>query len=167
MSSDVPICVGTTPTEPPTTKHKDMNEDKNEITTATKAATGGGGAGQKKTGGEGGGGGSQHPPWYGKRGTKRVVLEYRNLEAEIRNAAAAETAGIGGSASAHVPPVYDLSLVGEAQDDVSKWRFKMRDFDDSSDGGRRLNADLRRLHREHGCDHLLLEVWGVAQGASR
>lgn len=51
--------------------------------------------------------------------------------------------------------VYDLSLVG---DDAMRWRFKMKDFDESADGGRRLNADLARLRREHGCDHLLLEV---------
>jgi hypothetical protein len=94
------------------------------------------------------------PPWHGKHGTKRVVLEYRHLQKQVKEAARAGASARG----IHVPPVYDLSLAAEAQDDMSRWRFKMCDFDGGTEGGRHLNADLARLQREHSCDHLLLEV---------
>lgn len=84
------------------------------------------------------------PPWHNASGTKRVVLEYRNLQTLIENNAS---------------PVHDLSLA--SQDDASRWRFKMRDFNSDTEGGRNLNEDLARLDKEHGCDHLLLEVWVV------
>jgi hypothetical protein len=73
------ICIDTSPTK--TAKMK----GKGKATAATGAAA---------------------PPWHGKRGTKRVVLEYRHLEAEIRAAAGAGgTAGGASGGAVHVPPV--------------------------------------------------------------
>ena len=78
------------------------------------------------------------PPWQGKQGTKRVLSEFRDLV----KACAAGTA-----------PCYDLCMPQEAQ--VNVWRFKLKDFDNDSPGGRALNSDLKRLHAQHGVDHLV------------
>ena len=43
-------------------------------------------------------------------------------------------------------------------DDLFKWRLKLRGFDDDVPGGRKLNEDLRRLERDFGQDHLLMEA---------
>lgn len=50
--------------------------------------------------------------------------------------------------------VYDVEPIG---DDGSRWRFKVKAFDDAIPGGRELNADLALLARQ-GQDHLLFEV---------
>ena len=79
-------------------------------------------------------------PWAHLRGPKRIMAEFGELATAARDGAA---------------PVHDLELVG---DDVSRWRFKMRGFDDDVEGGRQLNADLARLARRHGQDSLLMEA---------
>jgi ubiquitin-conjugating enzyme E2 Q len=53
-------------------------------------------------------------------------------------------------------PCYGLEMPNT--NNVNTWRFKMRDFDGDLPGGAALNADLVRLAREHGQDHLLCEV---------
>ena len=56
---------------------------------------------------------------------------------------------------AGVAGIHDLVML---RDCVTAWQFKMKDFDPDTKGGRQLNADLARLSRQHGQDHLLLEV---------
>jgi hypothetical protein len=67
-------------------------------------------------------------PWKAFTGSRRVQAEYKHL---ARLAA-------GGQLGC----VRDLSTAG---DDLLTWRFKLRGFDNDAEGGRDLNADLRRL----------------------
>ena len=86
------------------------------------------------------------PPWQGLQGTKRVLSEFRHLS----RACAARTA-----------PCYDLVMPQEAHSNV--WRFKLKEFDQDHPGGAALNADLRRLHAEHGVDHLVRAALSCGQ----
>ncbi len=38
------------------------------------------------------------------------------------------------------------------------WRLKLKNFPKGTKGGRELNADLEKLRRDHGQDHLLMEI---------
>lgn len=63
------------------------------------------------------------------------------------------------------PQVQDLTIVG---DDMTKWRFKLRNFDSDLEGGRTLNDDLNVIpttpctwiaqHHTHRCNVSLLAV---------
>ena len=83
----------------------------------------------------------QAPAWVGARGTKRVMMEYQALARAIADGSA---------------PCAELTMPDERN--VCCWRFALRDFDSDMPGGAALNADLARLAREHGQDHLLCEV---------
>lgn len=47
--------------------------------------------------------------------------------------------------SGQLSQVHDLQLVN---DNVHKWRFKLKDFDDDVPGGKQLNKDLQDLQRK-------------------
>jgi hypothetical protein len=51
--------------------------------------------------------------------------------------------------------LHDLETVN---DDVRKWRLKLKNFDDDVPGGKQLNKDLAKLKQRHGMDHLLMEL---------
>ncbi|KAJ1461246.1 hypothetical protein M885DRAFT_508169 [Pelagophyceae sp. CCMP2097] len=71
-------------------------------------------------------------------GTQRIMAEFREMRSWDDS-----------------PQVDDLQLV---QDCAARWRFKARNFDSSSDGGRDLNADLAQLLRKRGRDYIVMEV---------
>lgn len=79
--------------------------------------------------------------WKGAYGAKRLQAEFMHLSHMIQ--------------SGEMPQVHDLELVG---DDLMKWRFKVKNFDEDIPGGRSLNQDLRYLSRKFGQDHLLMEI---------
>ena len=86
------------------------------------------------------------PPWHNATGMRRIQMEFQHL---ARALAAPSPKGT-------LPLCADLELPDES--DLRTWRFKLRDFDPDLPGGAALNADLARLKREHGCDHLLCEA---------
>ncbi|KAK9832405.1 hypothetical protein WJX74_009000 [Apatococcus lobatus] len=75
--------------------------------------------------------------WQGQHGQKRVTGEFLYLK------------------SLELPWVYDLQIFGRTG---LTWRLKLKNFPKGTKGGRELNADLDRLDREHGQDHLLMEI---------
>mmetsp|Transcript_16843 Transcript_16843/g.55098 ORF Transcript_16843/g.55098 Transcript_16843/m.55098 type:complete len:287 (-) Transcript_16843:119-979(-) len=84
--------------------------------------------------------GEEEAPWKGKRGTKRIMSEFSYIASQIE---------------AGTSPIHDLQLV---KDDITRWQFKVKDFDDDAPGGRQLNADLQELASRHGQDHILMEI---------
>ena len=78
------------------------------------------------------------------------ILQFKALQAQLQDGGSS-----GGSSGGGHPHVSHLALVG---DDLLRWRFGLRNFDADLPGGRQLNEDLARLAREHGQDHLLMEV---------
>lgn len=83
---------------------------------------------------------SENPPWHGMRGMKRIQAEFKYLNNKI--------------IKGEWPQVKDLTVVG---DDMTKWRFKLCNFDSDMEGGRNLNDDLNNLAALHGQDHVLME----------
>ena len=89
MSSDALICIDTSPTKEEMKFLKKTGKTTTTTTTAAAAVA------------------STIPIWHDKRGTKRVVLEYRHLEEEIRNARNAS----GGASSGATKSWHDVSSV--------------------------------------------------------
>lgn len=83
---------------------------------------------------------NQEPVWAKKRGVPRIMLEMQLLSEEFAE---------------ERPRIFDVCMVG---DDATLWRFKLRDFDDESSGGRQLNADLADLGKWRGQDFIVMEV---------
>lgn len=70
--------------------------------------------------------------------------ESRKLLAQFKELQKHETSGL----------IHNLEMSDES---VAVWRFELKDFDTTSDGGRQLEADLRTLRREYGEDKILME----------
>lgn len=83
---------------------------------------------------------SDQAPWHGMRGVKRVTSEFKYLSNKIKRG--------------EWPQVKDLTVVG---DDMSRWRFKLCNFDNDMEGGKHLNDDLNILAALHKQDHILME----------
>jgi hypothetical protein len=60
------------------------------------------------------------------RGAQRVMEEYKHLFKHLGS----------------YQVIKDLDIDG---DNMNRWRLKLCNFDESSEGGRELNADLRKL----------------------
>lgn len=69
--------------------------------------------------------------------------ESRKLLAQFKELRKHETSGL----------IHNLEMSDES---VAVWRFELKDFDTTSDGGRQLEADLRTLRREYGEDKNIL-----------
>ncbi|DBA84151.1 TPA: hypothetical protein ACH3X1_006619 [Trebouxia sp. C0004] len=83
---------------------------------------------------------SDQAPWHGMRGVKRVTSEFKYLSNKIKKG--------------EWPQMKDLTVVS---DDMSRWRFKLCNFDNDMEGGKNLNDDLNILAALHNQDHILME----------
>ena len=72
---------------------------------------------------------------------KRVQMEFQALHRACADGSACVR-------NLHIPD----------QNNMLVWRFALSDFDGDTPGGAALNADLARLGREYGQDHLLCEL---------
>ena len=79
------------------------------------------------------------PAWQHLSGVKRISSEYLSRCIKQGN----------------LEQISDLISV---DDDITRWRFKLRNFDGSTAAGRNLNSDLRDLQRRHGSGFLLVEL---------
>ncbi|KAK9814694.1 hypothetical protein WJX72_010012 [[Myrmecia] bisecta] len=75
------------------------------------------------------------------QGTRRIAAEFKYLGEQIATGA--------------LPGVSDLQIVG---DDITRWRFHLKDFDNAMAGGAALNGDLAQLKNQYGQDYLLMEL---------
>ena len=71
------------------------------------------------------------PKWLKLDGTRRVLAEYKAIQGLLESTPGA----MGPLRSVEMP----------SDDDVFTWRLELRGFDDDSEGGRALNADLQEL----------------------
>ena len=79
--------------------------------------------------------------WKDQKGERRLMAEFRSLSKTISNQPDGQ--------------LQDLELVN---DSLRNWQLKVKNFDQDVPGGRQLNQDLAELQRNHGMDHILLEV---------
>ena len=77
----------------------------------------------------------KYPAWRKFRGVKRIMAEYKALHSAIHN-------GESG--------VCSLWLPNETH--ATRWHLRMRDFDETTPGGKALNGDLRELRRRYPND---------------
>ncbi|KXZ48861.1 hypothetical protein GPECTOR_25g446 [Gonium pectorale] len=75
-------------------------------------------------------------PWKKFNGAKRLQAEFKALQRSPL-------------AAGDKPQV---------DDNLFRWRFRVKNFDEDVAAGKTLNQDLRELARKHGQDHLLMEV---------
>lgn len=80
-------------------------------------------------------------PWKGLHGVKRVTREFKYIQQQIANGT--------------LKQISNLELVNE---NLCKWRFRVKDFDEDHPAGRQLNEDLRKLSSKYGIDYLLMEA---------
>ena len=81
------------------------------------------------------------PPWQHLSGIKRITSEFKHLHRSVQNGQASQLS--------------NLILVN---DEVTQWRFELKNFDDSVVAGHQLNQDLQQLKSQHRQDFLLMEV---------
>jgi hypothetical protein len=65
-------------------------------------------------------------PWANMHGMQRNMAEYKHLFKNLGS----------------YPFIEDLDIDG---DNMNRWRLKLRNFEESSEGGKQLNADLCKL----------------------
>lgn len=80
--------------------------------------------------------------WKQMNGPRRIMAEFRHLGHQID--------------SGQFPQLSQLHLAKD--DDMFRWRLKVKGFDGDQPAGAALNEDLRLLEEMHGQDHLLLEI---------
>jgi len=81
------------------------------------------------------------PPWQHLSGIKRITSEFKHLHRSVQNGQASQLS--------------NLILVN---DEVTQWRFELKNFDDSVVAGHQINQDLQQLKSQHSQDFLLMEV---------
>ncbi|KAL0027580.1 hypothetical protein WJX77_012237 [Trebouxia sp. C0004] len=81
------------------------------------------------------------PPWQHLSGIKRITSEFKHLHRSVQNGQSSQLS--------------NLILVN---DEVTQWRFELKNFDDSIAAGHQLNQDLQQLMSQHSQDFLLMEV---------
>ena len=70
------------------------------------------------------------PAWQGMSGAKRIQAEFKHLRQQID--------------AGQLPQIFGIYMLS---DDLYKWRFKLKNFDNDCQPGRDLNADLAQLFR--------------------
>ena len=81
------------------------------------------------------------PPWQHLSGIKRITSEFKHLHRSVQNGQSNQLS--------------NLILVN---DEVTQWRFELKNFDDSVATGHQLNQDLQQLMSQHHQDFLLMEL---------
>jgi ubiquitin-protein ligase len=80
------------------------------------------------------------PPWQHLSGIKRITSEFKHLHRSVQNGQSNQLS--------------NLILVN---DEVTQWRFELKNFDDSVATGHQLNQDLQLMSQHHQ-DFLLMEL---------
>ncbi|KAK9832429.1 hypothetical protein WJX74_009995 [Apatococcus lobatus] len=81
------------------------------------------------------------PAWQGMTGARRIQAEFKHVKQQID--------------AGQLPQIFGIFMVS---DDLYKWRFKLKNFDNDCQPGRDLNADLAQLFRKKGQNHLVMEI---------
>lgn len=70
------------------------------------------------------------PAWQGMSGSKRIQAEFKHVKQQID--------------AGQLPQIFGIFMLS---DNLYKWRFKLKNFDNDCQPGRNLNADLAQLFR--------------------
>ena len=70
------------------------------------------------------------PAWQGMSGARRIQAEFKHVKQQID--------------AGQLPQIFGIYMVS---DDLYRWRFKLKNFDNDCQSGRDLNADLAQLFK--------------------
>ena len=70
------------------------------------------------------------PSWQGMSGARRIQAEFKHVKQQID--------------AGQLPQIFGIYML---YDDLFKWRFKLKNFDNDCEAGRNLNGDLKQLFR--------------------